>query len=150
MVHYTSPVDVFLILTRGESVLLALRQGTPYADGLWNFPSGKLDDGEPVDVAMCREAYEEIGLKLTPGDLAPPMVLHYRAPEGQGRLGLFYAVELDAGRFGEPYNAEPHKCGGLKWVPAADTPEEPGELVPYTLEGWRLWRSGGGYAAAGW
>jgi len=145
--YYTSPVDVFLILTRGEEVLLALRQNTGYGDGLWNFPSGKLDDGEPVDVAMCREAWEELGLKLTPADLPAPILLHARSPEGQGRIGLFYAVEHDPARFGEPVNAEPHKCGGLRWVPADGPPEG---TVPYTAQGWTLWRSGEGYEAAGW
>ncbi|MEV0649032.1 NUDIX domain-containing protein [Phytomonospora sp. NPDC050363] len=145
--HYTSPVDVFLILTRGEEVLLALRENTGYGDGQWNFPSGKLDDGEPVDAAVCREAWEEIGLKLTPEDLPAPRVLHIRSPEGQGRIGLFYPVELDAARFGEPVNAEPHKCGGLRWFPAERAPEE---TVPYTEQGWELWRSGKAFGAAGW
>lgn len=145
--HYTSPVDVFLVLTRGDEVLMALRRNTGYGDGLWNFPSGKLDDGEPVDVAMCREAWEEIGLKLTPADLPAPRVLHIRSPEGQGRIGLFYPVEHEPERFGEPVNAEPHKCGGLRWFPVD---EPPAGTVLYTEQGWKLWRSGEGYAAMGW
>lgn len=144
---YTSPVDVFLILTRGEEVLLALRRNTGYADGEWNFPSGKLEDGEPVDVALCREAWEEIGLKLTPAELPAPKLLHIRSPEGQGRIGLFYPVELDPARHGEPVNAEPHKCGGLRWFSAARPPED---AVGYTAQGWELWLSGKDYAAAGW
>lgn len=35
----THPVDVLLILTTGDQVLLALRDGTGYADGMWNLPS---------------------------------------------------------------------------------------------------------------
>jgi 8-oxo-dGTP diphosphatase len=40
-----SIVDALLILIRGNDVLLAQRQGTGYADGDWNLPSGKLEDG---------------------------------------------------------------------------------------------------------
>ncbi|GLZ76211.1 hypothetical protein Afil01_10180 [Actinorhabdospora filicis] len=143
---YTSPVDVFLILTRGEEVLLALRENTGYADGLWNFPSGKLEAGEPVDTAICREAAEEIGLKIRPKDLDDPHLLHYWTPEGTGRMGLFFHTEYEE-RFGEPTNAEPHKCGGLMWCPID---EPPAKTVPYTLLGWRLWRSGRAFAPAGW
>jgi len=32
--------DVFLLLTRHDYVLLALRQGTGFADGMWSLPSG--------------------------------------------------------------------------------------------------------------
>lgn len=144
---YTSPVDVFLILTRGNDVLLALRKDTGYADGLWNFPSGKLEAGEPVTSAMCREADEEIGLEVKPDDLAPPAVLHHRPREGAGRLGLFFALELDTARHGEPVNAEPHKCAAIRWFPARRLPAH---TVPYTRAGHRLWRSGLTFGTDGW
>ncbi|WP_235487637.1 NUDIX domain-containing protein, partial [Frankia sp. AvcI1] len=35
-----------LLLVRDETVLLALRSGTGFADNWWNFPSGKLEAGE--------------------------------------------------------------------------------------------------------
>jgi hypothetical protein len=35
----THPVDVLIILTNGDHVLLALRSGTGYADDQWNLPS---------------------------------------------------------------------------------------------------------------
>lgn len=143
---YTSPIDVFLILTRGDEVLLALRENTGHSDGLWNFPSGKLDADEPADAAMCREALEEVGLTITPADLGDPHVLHYRSPDTAGRLGLFFHVEYHE-RFGEPVNAEPHKCAGLEWFPAHEP--APG-TDPYNMLGWRLWRSGRGFAPVGW
>ena len=56
---YRSIVDALLILIRGNDVLLAQRQGTGYADGDWNLPSGKLEDGETVLQAalLCREEF---------------------------------------------------------------------------------------------
>lgn len=147
MTAYTCPVDVFLILTSGPRVLLALRRGTGYADEQWNFPSGKLEAGEPVDAAVCREAHEEVGLTIDPITLPEPHVLHYSSRPGHGRLGLFFALEHDPARHGHPVNAEPHKCGGIDWFDAATLPDD---TVPYTVEGWRLWRSGRGFTTAGW
>ncbi|HEX5201644.1 MAG TPA: hypothetical protein VFW27_17085 [Actinoplanes sp.] len=34
------PVDVFLVLTDGDRVLMGLRRNTGFADGQWNLPSG--------------------------------------------------------------------------------------------------------------
>ena len=59
---YRTVVDVMLILVDGSRILLALREGTGYADGLWNLPSGKLEAGEDVVAAVIREAREEVGL----------------------------------------------------------------------------------------
>lgn len=36
---YRSVIDVLLLLIRGDTVLLALRAGTGFADGWWNLPS---------------------------------------------------------------------------------------------------------------
>ncbi|HEY9410738.1 MAG TPA: hypothetical protein VIP77_14255 [Jiangellaceae bacterium] len=68
---YTSPVDVFLILTRGDDVLLALRKDTGYADGLWNLPSGKLEAGEPVTSSMCRAAIAWFPANRLPAPTVP-------------------------------------------------------------------------------
>ena len=43
---YTTIVDALLILVRDGRVLLAQRQGTGYADRMWNLPSGKLEEAE--------------------------------------------------------------------------------------------------------
>ena len=54
---------------RGE-VLLLERAQEPNR-GLWSPPGGKLhtESGESPYACACREAQEELGLKLTPGNL---------------------------------------------------------------------------------
>ncbi len=108
--HPTHPVDVLLILTDGDRVLLALREGTGYADGQWNLPSGKLEHGEDALNAIQRETREEIGLHLTRTDLHATGAVHHRNTAGQGRIGLTFTAAHDPTRHGEPTNAEPHKC----------------------------------------
>ncbi|HHN67907.1 MAG TPA: (deoxy)nucleoside triphosphate pyrophosphohydrolase [Thermopetrobacter sp.] len=52
-------------------VLLARRpEGKPMA-GLWEFPGGKLRDGETPERAMVRELAEELGIGVDPACLAP-------------------------------------------------------------------------------
>jgi 8-oxo-dGTP pyrophosphatase MutT (NUDIX family) len=141
------PVDVLLILTRGERVLLAERAGTGYADGRWNLPSGKLEAGEDALAGMVREAREEIGLRLFPYELTAVATVHHRSPGQDGRLGLVFAVELEVARHGEPVNAEPHKCARIGWF---EPGRLPAETYPYSAACLRAYRDGVRFTLSGW
>src|SRR5262249_29174296 len=144
---YASVVDVLLLLTRGDHVLLALRQGTGYADGWWNLPSGKLEAGEHLVAALVREAAEEVGLSIRHDEAQLVATVHYLTPEGQARLGCFFHVASNPAGQGEPVNAEPHKCAKIAWYRLDMLPEN---TVPYTAAGVELYRQGQGFAAVGW
>jgi 8-oxo-dGTP diphosphatase len=141
------PVDVLLLLTEGEHVLLALREGTGYADGQWNLPSGKLEHGEDAVSAVIREAREEIGVRLDPGEPRMVATVHHRNTAGFARVGLVFTVAYDPARHREPINAEPHKCAKIEWFPA-DMP--PSNTYPYTAECVRAFRDGQPFALSGW
>lgn len=52
-------------------VLLAQRpEGKPMA-GLWEFPGGKLGEGETPEAALVRELKEELAIDVAPSCLAP-------------------------------------------------------------------------------
>lgn len=125
----THPVDVLLILTQGDHVLLALRDGTGYADGMWNLPSGKLETGEDAISALIRETREEIGVQLAPDEPRMTAIVHHRNAAGLARVGLVFTVKHDSARHGEPVNAEPHKCAKIEWFPVGLLPTN---TYPYT------------------
>ncbi|MFF4902253.1 NUDIX domain-containing protein [Streptomyces sp. NPDC001068] len=136
--------DVMLILERDGAVCLAERQGTGYADGKLNLPSGKLDPGEDVFDAALRELEEETGVKSTRDALRIVHVMHFRNPEGEPRVGWFFVVQDWEG---EPRNMEPHKCAGLSWHPADHLPDN---TVEYNALGIAHYLKGEQFSVHGW
>src|SRR5712672_4227468 len=52
-------------------VLLAERPAGKHLAGLWEFPGGKVQDGETPEAALIRELEEELGIDVTASCLAP-------------------------------------------------------------------------------
>jgi 8-oxo-dGTP diphosphatase len=143
--QYRPFVDVFAVLLRGDNqVLLGRRSNTGWSDGLWNLPSGKLDEGESLTAAVIREAREEVGVTFDPAAVQLVHVLHWRNTPWQARIGFFYLVRRWTG---DPYNAEPHKCSQLGWFPIEQPPPD---TDPYNLTGLRACAAGQPYATIGW
>jgi hypothetical protein len=79
-----------------------------------------------------REAREEVAVEVDAARLAT--VVHVQRAGETPRVGFFFEAELWRG---EPVNAEPHKCGGLRWAETL-----PGNTVPYTTAGVEQYRKG--------
>jgi 8-oxo-dGTP diphosphatase len=140
-------VDVFLLLTRANEVLLALRQDTGFADGQWNLPSGKVDHGESVVAAVIREAYEEVGMCLDEDDVKCTATVQCRNSDKDVRVGFFFRVELKDHAGATPYNAEPHKCAKIAWYPMDMLP---GNTMQYSALGVSLYKRGEDFGLIGW
>lgn len=55
------------VVRRGDRILLAQRMpGKQYA-GQWEFPGGKLEEGESIGQALVRELREELGVEARTG-----------------------------------------------------------------------------------
>jgi 8-oxo-dGTP diphosphatase len=66
----TKPVDVavgILMQANGDVLLGQRPQGKPYA-GYWEFPGGKVEQGEDVFAALQREFMEELGVQVVSGE----------------------------------------------------------------------------------
>lgn len=113
----------YLALRRDGEVLLELRQNTGYRDGHWAHVAGHVEPGESAIEAAVREAYEEVGVRVSAADLAPLTTVH-RTQRGGGpieqRCDFFFATSRWEG---EPAIREPRKCAGLRWWPLDALPD---------------------------
>ena len=66
----------YVIVRRGDEVLLLLRADTGYMDGYWAVPAGHVERGESVLAAAVRELKEEVGIDVDPSDLQPVTAMH--------------------------------------------------------------------------
>ncbi len=133
---------VYVMLRRGEQVLLILRQNTGYMDGMWDLPAGHVETGEAASAAAAREAMEEVGVAVR--DLRFAHITHRNHGDR-----TYFGVYFEAGGWsGEPAILEPEKCAGLSWF---STHALPPNTVPFTrdvLE--RHVPNGVAYAEWGW
>lgn len=75
---------------RAGRLEVALVHRPRYRD--WSWPKGKLDPGESVPAAACREVAEETG---TPVVLGPPLPsLRYRTPDGSAKHVRYWAARV--------------------------------------------------------
>ena len=63
-------VAAALVDKQGKT-LVAQRPEGKHMAGLWEFPGGKLEEGETPEEALIRELKEELGIKATKQDLQP-------------------------------------------------------------------------------
>ena len=57
-------VAVGVLIKPDQSILMTSRPKGKVYEGYWEFPGGKLEDGERVEDALARELMEELGLKV--------------------------------------------------------------------------------------
>ena len=57
-------VAVGVLINANQQVLIALRPAESHQGGLWEFPGGKVEDGESVRHALNREFEEELAISV--------------------------------------------------------------------------------------
>ncbi|GCE78128.1 NUDIX domain-containing protein [Cellulomonas biazotea] len=118
----------YVVLRRGDEVLLQLRRGTGYRDGHWAVLAGHVDPGESVHEAAVREAAEESGIVVREADLRPLTALHRferGGPAVEQRLDVFFEVDAWTG---DAVLREADRAEHLAWFPIAALPEP---VVPH-------------------
>ncbi|MEE8171408.1 MAG: (deoxy)nucleoside triphosphate pyrophosphohydrolase [Alphaproteobacteria bacterium] len=64
-------VAAIALIDADGRVLIAQRPKGKHLEGLWEFPGGKLRDGETPEAALIRELDEELGIDVEHSCLAP-------------------------------------------------------------------------------
>lgn len=100
------------VVRHADWVLIGKRPaGVPLA-GLWEFPGGKVADGETPSQAAARECLEETGLTVQVGDRNLEVVYPY--PHGRLKIEFYAASLVDSAHFG---NQPRHP---FRWVKIGD------------------------------
>jgi len=108
-----------------ERILLAQRPEGKSMAGLWEFPGGKIENGEAPETALIRELEEELSIKVNESTLKSLNFVSFSYPDFHLLMVLYACREWS----GEPKPVEGQK---LAWVhpkdlmnydaPAADIP----------------------------
>ena len=127
------PVPVVLVVAvalidRDGRVLLARRPPDKHMAGLWEFPGGKMRDGESPEAALVRELAEELGLDTAESCLSPLTFASHRYEDFHLLMPLYIC---------RVWKGTPRAREGqvLKWVSPArlrDYPMPPADapLIP--------------------
>ncbi|HEX8655801.1 MAG TPA: (deoxy)nucleoside triphosphate pyrophosphohydrolase [Allosphingosinicella sp.] len=113
-------VAAALVDPEGRILLQQRPEGRAMA-GLWEFPGGKVEQGELPEAALARELEEELGIASAAVDLAPACFAS--APLGERHLILL--LYLCRRWEGDP---RPLHAEALKWLAPADM--DPDEMPP--------------------
>jgi len=126
-------ITVVAAVIRDEEgrVLLAQRPEGRHMGGLWEFPGGKIDDGEAPGETLVRELDEELGIEIV---VQRPLTFAVHEEPGLRILLLFYGARIARG---EPHG---HEGQAVEWVavtelPSLPTPPADAELIRLLMEG---------------
>ena len=105
---------VAAIIRRGGRILICRRSAKQAHALKWEFPGGKVEEGESPPQALCRELQEELAVRTRIGDEVERY--EFRYPGKSPILLIFYAVT--------DFIGEPHNCvfDEMRWVAPGELP----------------------------
>lgn len=96
-------VAVGVIVNADGKILIAKRPLNAHQGGLWEFPGGKVDDGETVEQALVRELYEELAISVLASQ--PLIQIRHHYPDKSVLLDVYKITQfsgLPIGNEGQP------------------------------------------------
>ncbi len=120
------------LIDADNRVLVAQRPEGKSLAGLWEFPGGKLEQGERPEPALIRELAEELGITVKEDCLAPLTFASYAYPDFHLLMPLYICRRWEgtvASREGQALKwVRPAKLRELE-MPPADEP-----LIPHLID----------------
>ena len=113
------------VLSKDNKILLARRNSETKHAGKWEFPGGKMEQGESVEQCLIREIKEELGIAIASADLTPAA---FAQSDGEGDQSQIVILLYTLLRWvGEPQALE---GGEVDWF----TPGQIAELAKPPLD----------------
>jgi len=111
-------VSAVALIDADGRILLAQRPEGKSLAGLWEFPGGKVEQGETPEIALIRELQEELGINTWSSCLAPLTFASHSYEDFHLLMPLFACRRWE----GTP---QPREGQTLKWVHARDLRDYP-------------------------
>ena len=77
------------VVIEAGRVLLTQRKSGAHLAGMWEFPGGKVEEGEDPKAALTRELHEELGIDVDVGEIVE-VAFHRYEDANKAVLLLFY------------------------------------------------------------
>jgi 8-oxo-dGTP diphosphatase len=106
------------LIDADDRVLIAQRPEGKALAGLWEFPGGKIDQGERPEAALIRELAEELGITVKEACLAPLTFASYAYPEFHLLMPLYVCRRWEG-------FVQSREGQALKWVRARELRQYP-------------------------
>ena len=126
-------VAAVALIVRDGRVLLARRPEGKSMAGLWEFPGGKIEDGESPEDCLVRELHEELGIATWNSCLAPLTFASHRYDDFHLLMPLFACRKWE----GIPVAQEGQELAWARPTELRDYPMPPADipLIP-VLRDW--------------
>jgi 8-oxo-dGTP diphosphatase len=115
-----------LIDGHGRLLFSSRPAGKAYA-GYWEFPGGKVEDGETVAQALARELHEELGLDIAVADVRPWRSERVSYPHAHVRLNFCKVWR---------WRGEPQMREGQRAIWSPPPPDLAGDVDPVLPGAW--------------
>lgn len=116
-------VRVVAAVIKRDSTIFATQRGYGNYKGWWEFPGGKIEEGETPQEALKREIKEELDVSIKVGELID--TIEYDYPEFHLSMDCFWCeikegepklIEAEAARW-----LEKNELDSVNWLPADET-----------------------------
>ena len=132
IIHVAVHVAVAVIVHQNDSnkILIAKRPDHVHKGGLWEFPGGKVEQGEHVFEALARELEEELAIFVLQAE--PLINIQHDYPEKSVLLDVWKVTEFSG-------NAKENEGQAIEWVSVSQLNEysfpEANNLIISELQG---------------
>ncbi|MFR1412930.1 MAG: (deoxy)nucleoside triphosphate pyrophosphohydrolase [Lachnospiraceae bacterium] len=105
---------------KGEPIIFATQRGYGDFKGGWEFPGGKIEDGETTQKALKREIMEELDTEISVGELID--TIEYDYPDFHLSMDCFWCEivkgDLVLKEHEDARWLTKEQLGDVKWLPA--------------------------------